>query len=494
MNNRNIILAASFLTALLVANVSGPQYVYPTFGPSLANRFHWSSIENSVVGTSVFVGVSFSGPLCAYLVENYGFRITLTISAFITSICTFLLAATYQDRLPSSYILCAFYLVCMGASSAAAYICTLDSQAYNFKLYRGMSMGLTSASLGISGLVFSQINDKLFKPKGDQDGHDNSTFEFLIFFGCTAAAVTFLGSFILGPIEHTKHKLSLMEQQPLVASNSANYASTAGSVYSFSTSSTQYEEEAQDAKGAPSKNVINYPKNIQIEDEEINLSGLIVFLDPIGFSLCLSLLIILGLGYVYLTNIGGLLISLSADRLTPNEAQHLRNLHISVFSVSNCVSRAVFGTLSDIFQRRIGIHRMWFIWFAAVGLMTSMVSLPISVSSDKDLMAYSVAIAIVYGIVFAIAPAIISEFGIKTFARNWGWMLCAPAIGSQLFNLVFGIVYDRELSRQGGQVCHGMACFKNTFITGAIAAGLCLFIITSAIYRKGIYRLQSTSN
>lgn len=53
---------------------------------------------------------------------------TLTISALITSICTFLLSATYQDRLPSSYLLCAFYLVCMGASSAAAYICTLDSQ------------------------------------------------------------------------------------------------------------------------------------------------------------------------------------------------------------------------------------------------------------------------------------------------------------------------------------------------------------------------------
>lgn len=67
-------LILSFITALAVANVSGPQYIYPTYGTSLVDRFHWNGIENSVVGTATFAGVSFSGPLCAWMVENWGIK------------------------------------------------------------------------------------------------------------------------------------------------------------------------------------------------------------------------------------------------------------------------------------------------------------------------------------------------------------------------------------------------------------------------------------
>lgn len=71
-NKKTLIL--SFITALAVANVSGPQYVYPTYGTSLANKFGWNGIENSMVSTATFVGVSFSGPLNAWLVENLGIK------------------------------------------------------------------------------------------------------------------------------------------------------------------------------------------------------------------------------------------------------------------------------------------------------------------------------------------------------------------------------------------------------------------------------------
>jgi hypothetical protein len=70
----NKILILSFVTALAVANVSGPQYIYPTYGTELIKKFHWNGIENSMASTATFVGVSFSGPLCAWLVENLGFQ------------------------------------------------------------------------------------------------------------------------------------------------------------------------------------------------------------------------------------------------------------------------------------------------------------------------------------------------------------------------------------------------------------------------------------
>jgi hypothetical protein len=67
-------LILSFITALAVANISGPQYIYPTFGTSLAQKFHWNGIENGFVSNAVFSGVSFSGPLCAWMVERLGIK------------------------------------------------------------------------------------------------------------------------------------------------------------------------------------------------------------------------------------------------------------------------------------------------------------------------------------------------------------------------------------------------------------------------------------
>lgn len=70
--SRNTLLACSFIAALIVALVSGPQYIYPTFGTSLDERFNWSALENSFVSTACFVGVSFSGPLCSWMIEHLG--------------------------------------------------------------------------------------------------------------------------------------------------------------------------------------------------------------------------------------------------------------------------------------------------------------------------------------------------------------------------------------------------------------------------------------
>lgn len=121
-------LALSFLAALIVANVSGPQYIYPTFGTSLNDRFNWSAVQNSFVSTACFVGVSFSGPLCAWMIETLRIKKTLQVSALLMFLGPFLVAQTYAGRLPDSFILCAFYLICTGIAGAAAYLCALDSQ------------------------------------------------------------------------------------------------------------------------------------------------------------------------------------------------------------------------------------------------------------------------------------------------------------------------------------------------------------------------------
>jgi MFS family permease len=124
-------LALSFTFALIVANVSGAQYVYPSFGTELAERFHWSAIENSFVSTATFLGVSFSGPLCAKLVETYGIQNALRIAAGFGFTGFMLLSQTYEGYIPHTFILCVLYLLLVGIGGATAYLVALDSQVSN---------------------------------------------------------------------------------------------------------------------------------------------------------------------------------------------------------------------------------------------------------------------------------------------------------------------------------------------------------------------------
>ncbi|KAI9483318.1 MAG: major facilitator superfamily domain-containing protein [Benjaminiella poitrasii] len=430
--------------------------------------------------------------VCVYV---FLFCRTLIISAFTAFTALFLLAQTYAGLFSSNYVLCSLYLACAGASGAASYLCALDSQAQNFKKHRGMSMGFTSASLGISGLVFSQINDRFFK---SHQADDNSTFDFLMFVGSCVFVVTLFGSFILGPMEEEEEVIVRQQRADELAHN-LKYNDYTQSIRSFSTSSTRFEDEEDDEEERPllSKNVIMSVDNISSIKklgalEEDGISGVAFFSDPVGFSLAAALLVILGLGYVYLANLGQLVVSVSSRDLSLAEAQHLRNVHVSIFSIANCVSRALFGVLSDVLLRKAGVHRLWFFWSASLGLVVSMIFAITSVSTADELILCTVMTAIVYGITFGVAPAAISEFGTKTFARNWGWLLCAPAIGSQLFNVIFGSVYEKESRRQGDSgTCYGPECFKTTFIIGILAALACNIIMSLAIYKKDLYKRRS---
>ncbi|CDS05417.1 hypothetical protein LRAMOSA07945 [Lichtheimia ramosa] len=432
-------LATSFITAILVANMSGPQYVYPSFGTSLAAKFNWTALQNSLVSTASFIGVSFSGPLCAWLVERFGIRGTLRLSGLLAFAGPFLLAQTYAGRLPSHFILCALYLVCLGVAGAAAYLCALDSQSHNFKSYRGMSMGVTSASLGLCGVVFSQIDDHFFT--------DND-YGLLIFMATVMAGVMGLGAFILGP-------LTPKSDNDQVAVN-------------------------HDAD----ENAPLLPSNQRPRD----ISGFEFFTHPVGFSLFVSLFVCLGLGYVYLASIGQLLLALPTSDATTSSPQHLRNIHVSIFSLSNCAARAVNGILSDVLKKRWGVDRLWMFVGATAGLLATMSYLVTFVSTTEDLLPCTIAVAIMYGTVFGVSPAATTEFGTESFARNWGWLLYAPAIGSQIFNTLFGALYDREAERQGTHLCHGTACFRGTFLFGIGCALACLSVLAWAIVKMRLYR------
>ncbi|GAN06260.1 conserved hypothetical protein [Mucor ambiguus] len=483
-------LALSFLAALIVANVSGPQYIYPTFGTSLNDRFNWSAVQNSFVSTACFVGVSFSGPLCAWMIETLKIKKTLQVSALLMFLGPFLVAQTYAGRLPDSFILCAFYLICTGIAGAAAYLCALDSQSHNFKQRRGLSMGLTTASVGTCGVVFSQINDLLFgseRYEKDAPTSNDSTYNFLIFIAFAMSVGILFGSFFLGPVQdRSRQQVAYQqideEQQPLEHVNTFEASSSAVSVSD--------SIESDPLLDVSNKLEENYPS-------ETVISGIKVLRHPIGLALFSTLFVVLGIGYIYLANIGQILNAISAPGNSAESTQHARNLHITLFSLGNCGSRAVFGALSDVLRNKFGIHRLWIFVFALISMLmtlTWLVSTSTAAMTPEKLIPCTVIISSAYGIAFGIGPAVTTEFGTEVFARNWGIFLFAPAFGSQIFNVLFGILYGHQAEKQNSHVCYGTACYRGTFRIGIICGIVVLAILTLAIYRAGLYRRRIPSD
>jgi hypothetical protein len=226
-------------------------------------------------------------------------------------------------------------------------------------------MGFTTAAIGLCGVVFSQINDFLF---GDEEYENapvenDSTYNFLMFLAIVMSVGLFIGSFFLGPVlEPKKVDEEQDENTPLLA------------------------------KGTGS--------------EVEGISGLDFLLHPIGFALFSTLFLVLGIGYVYLANIGQILLALS-----PEATQHVRNFHITVFSLGNCGSRAFFGALSDLLRNKFGIHRLWIFLFAVIGMIVTLVYFLAAVNDANDLLPCTLAVSMSYGIVFGIAPAATTEFG-----------------------------------------------------------------------------------
>ena len=90
-----------------------------------------------------------------------------------------------------------------------------------------------------------------------------------------------------------------------------------------------------------------------------------------------------------------------------------------------------------------------------------------------------------YGFLFGVYPALVAEtFGVQGLSQNWGTMTLAPIIFGNIFNLIYGNIYDRHslILPDGQRVCKdGLYCYRNAyFVTlGAslVGVGLSLWCI-----------------
>ncbi|KAF9141642.1 hypothetical protein BG015_001217 [Linnemannia schmuckeri] len=488
---------ASFLAACAVALVSGTPYLYSTYANQLTTKLALTALQSNVVAAGVHYGLFLSGPLFGRLVDSQGPRTVGLLSAALLVAGYSGLSLTYSGVFSSfGFFISFLFLILIGMGSQAGYMTSVSTNAHNFQSARGIAMGVPIACFGLSALLFAQISNHWYK-------HDTQAFLFLVAkaIGSTILiSVIFLQVFPSEELEHPKDQES-------------SIAHTAGSSSSSSSSSLDddddiTEEEAERRRRTSESERLIASKHSASRDHSSSLA--IVPKSLSGFKLfrtthqaqmlMLAILLLSGPGLMYITNAGSVVRSIYRDRMDdpskpPTDEdlirlQQLQNFHVSLISLMSCIGRISVGMMSDLGKRGggkwWGVSRVGFLLYAGFCVWLGQ-AFGSHVQDIEDLGRVSLFVGLGYGSVFGVAPTIVSEwFGVSNFGTNWGWISIAPAIGGQMFNLIFGWLYDLEAAHEHTLECFGIECFHNSFVLGSVSSffGVCVLIYLSILARR----------
>jgi MFS family permease len=134
---------------------------------------------------------------------------------------------------------------------------------------------------------------------------------------------------------------------------------------------------------------------------------------------------------------------------------------------------------SDFLVKVLKASRLWCLTVAALVFLVAQV-LALSIQNPHYLSLVSGLTGIAYGFLFGCFPSLVAEaFGIHGLSTNWGCMTLSPVISGNVFNLFYGIIYDRHsiVKGEGERLCtEGLACYRSAYVVTVFACILGLAI------------------
>lgn len=99
-----------------------------------------------------------------------------------------------------------------------------------------------------------------------------------------------------------------------------------------------------------------------------------------------------------------------------------------------------------------------------------------------------------YGFLFGCFPSLVAEaFGINGLSTNWGCMTLSPVISGNVFNIFYGMVYDKHsvVAPGGERECdEGLACYRSAYLVTVVACLLGLVVSLWSIWYTHQLRLR----
>lgn len=149
-------------------------------------------------------------------------------------------------------------------------------------------------------------------------------------------------------------------------------------------------------------------------------------------------------------------------------------MHVGILSVLSFVGRLASGIGSDYVVKNLHSSRFWSLVASSL-IFTLAQVVALNLQSPNLLFWLSGLTGLAYGALFGVYPALVADaFGASGMGINWGAMTMAPVLSGNIFNLVYGRIYDSHSKLSGGEsLClEGKACYSDAYILTLVAAAL----------------------
>jgi MFS family permease len=148
-------------------------------------------------------------------------------------------------------------------------------------------------------------------------------------------------------------------------------------------------------------------------------------------------------------------------------------MHVSIISSFSFLGRLISGIGSDYLVKNLHKSRFWcLVVSSSIFALAQFAAL--SVSSPTWLWLVSSLNGLGYGALFGVYPALVADtFGVSGLSQNWGFMTVAPVVWGNIFNLLYGAVFDSnsKLSPAGDMQCNdGLDCYRTAYVVTSVAA------------------------
>ena len=198
--------------------------------------------------------------------------------------------------------------------------------------------------------------------------------------------------------------------------------------------------------------------------------------------------ILTGIGLMTINNIGNdaqaLWTSFSGGRVEKSFIIRRQLFHVSLISLFSFLGRLASGIGSDILVKRLRTSRFW-CHVASASLFTLGQILALSITNPHYLWLVSSISGLGYGALFGVSPSLVADaFGISGLSMNWGIMMLGPVIWGNIFNIIYGRVFDAhsQILGNGDRVCsEGLSCYRDaywvTFAVSLVAIAVSLWSV-----------------
>ncbi|KAJ5093644.1 hypothetical protein N7456_009505 [Penicillium angulare] len=500
----------SVIAGTLVALSCGTNYAYSAWAPQFAHQMKLSSTESNLIGAAGNLGMYAMGIPMGLLTDSKGPRLMILIGSVCLCLGYYPIYLAYQHGEGSvPIIFLCFFAFLTGTGGCSAFGAAIKVAASNFGENRGTATAFPLAAFGLSALFWSNVSTLIFK---------DDTGRFLLLLACgttilSLVSIPFMRIFqspsdeTYSSVPHNENpdapesqrlrRSSIVIEHPDDGHDSTGFDhahsaharshSTVSNNRMGPSSSNERDENSSlvyKPDGRPSFDTLDddFLDDIAVEAHHPDIRGLAMLKHAEFWQLFLTMALLSGIGLMTINNIGNSTKALWLyydDSATPKFIQQRQVMHVSILSFGNFLGRLLSGIGSDILVKKLNMSRFWCLFIsAAVFTLTQLAGA--SISNPNTLVVVSAFTGVAYGFLFGVFPALTAHtFGIGGLSQNWGTMTLAPVLSGNVFNLIYGTVYDRHsvAGPEGENQCpDGLLCYRSAYYV-TLFSGLCGVVV-----------------